>query len=153
MRCSSCFQLLCQLILIDATKIIRPANGKVNLPLPICLDNTLRLQFAPPSSPSDISDTGEMDDITIETDPKLLPLPPHAFTAASEQIMASRRGVDRRDSWEDGETSESDGEVLGMGMGDEEDGCWFEGRFKGYVLLLQPVRSVLAEEGEPHWCG
>lgn len=116
------------------------------LSIPKCLDNVIRFQIA--SSPSAmIPDPGE---VSITTEPKMLPLPASSFLPlSSKNLQASNvrpkpervESIGVEEDWEDGEdlgpdgaeSEESEDEPYDESSedGDETGGMWLEGRFQG----------------------
>jgi len=97
------------------------------MPLPKCLDNVIRFHILSPLF-STSSSTGE---VSIFTEPSMLPLTPSAFSKQSKrrkrELCSHGRGlnraaiVDAEEGWEDGEDIElDDGESEGSEDGEDE---------------------------------
>ncbi|WWC90409.1 uncharacterized protein L201_005344 [Kwoniella dendrophila CBS 6074] len=99
--------------------------SKVLLPIPKCLDNTIRFQILSPANPSSSSSTSSLSslnqEINILTDPKMLPLPPNAFASPTkkDRSFSSRQRAKGHGKGKGkikatvGEEGWEDGEVLG----------------------------------------
>ncbi|KAK4685147.1 hypothetical protein P7C73_g5016, partial [Tremellales sp. Uapishka_1] len=115
---------------------------KVVLPLPKCLDNVIRFQILPPSASS-----STMGEVSILTEPKMLPLPPSAFASPQKAKASVKRVrqsvvVGREEGWEDGEDfhpddreESSESEVEESSDESEGGGSWLEGRFQSTETL------------------
>ncbi|WVF67645.1 hypothetical protein IAT40_002404 [Kwoniella sp. CBS 6097] len=122
--------------------------SKVLLPLPKCLDNVIRFQITSPTNA-----TGE---VSILTEPKMLPLPSSAFsrpspspqkpptsTANTYNAKGKNRAILGEEGWEDGEDLgpedlQSDEESEPEQSADDSDeggGSWLEGRFQSTDVL------------------
>ncbi|OCF38740.1 hypothetical protein I317_07469 [Kwoniella heveanensis CBS 569] len=138
--------LVCMEFQVDLESGVEEAISKVLLPLPKCLDNVIRFQIISPSN-----STGE---VSILTDPKMLPLPSSAFSrplpqkeTPSASPAHNAKGKDRaiigEEGWEDGEDLgpedlHSDEESEPDPREDDSDecgGCWLEGRFQSTDML------------------
>ncbi|WVQ95220.1 hypothetical protein IAU59_002315 [Kwoniella sp. CBS 9459] len=112
---------------------IEEGISKVLLPLPKCLDNVIRFQIASPGN-----STGE---VSILTEPKMLPLPSSAFSrpspqprsAASPSHAQNAKGKNRailgEEGWEDGE------DLGPEDLQSDEESSWLEGRFQSTDVL------------------
>ncbi|OXB35752.1 hypothetical protein LQV05_005795 [Cryptococcus neoformans] len=103
---------------------------KVLLPLPRCLDNVIRLQILSPS----IS-TSSMNQVSVLTEPKMLPLPASAFDTdpspyGRDLINGNGKGVMREEGWEDGEDLEDEDYENA-----DQESSWLEGRFQSTDIL------------------
>ncbi|WVW85305.1 hypothetical protein I302_107343 [Kwoniella bestiolae CBS 10118] len=148
--------LICMDFEISLEKGMEEGISKVLLPIPKCLDNTIRFQILSPATPS--SSTSSINqEVNILTDPKMLPLPVNAFPSPISKPRS--RTLNRRtkgkgkikatvgeEGWEDGEIlgpddvpseSDEDTEISEDEQTDNEDGggSWLEGRFPSTDIL------------------
>ena len=103
---------------------------KVLLPIPRCLDNVIRFQILSPST-----STSSMNQVSVLTEPKMLPLPASAFDSdpspyGHDLINGNGKGVMREEGWEDGEDLEDEDYE-----NDDQGSSWLEGRFQRYATL------------------
>ena len=118
--------------------------------LPKCLDNVIRFQIlSPPAGPS----TGPSGEVSILTEPRILPVPASSFAGpSSPRRLSSRkpRAVGAEEGWEDGEDLGPDGEDSedeeGGTEDSEEEGSWLEGRFQRLARAMSRVRGAKADE-------
>lgn len=94
-------------------------SAQASLPVPKCLDNVVRFHIVPEDEAN--------SDVSIATEPKVLPLPPSHFSQPRRDPAPSTPS--RRPRIEDGW---ADGEVPGADetSDEEEEGSWLEGRFQ-----------------------
>lgn len=88
------------------------------VPTPKCLDNVIRYLIVPKDE--------FLAEVSIATEPKILPLPRSAFRTPLGNGQSTPRKHPFEEGWEDGE-------VHGVGSEDEDDsdeGSWLEGRFQ-----------------------
>lgn len=103
---------------------------KVLLPIPRCLDNVIRFQILSPST-----STSSMNQVSVLTEPKMLPLPASAFDSdpspyGHDLINGNGKGVMREEGWEDGEDLEDEDYE-----NDDQGSSWLEGRFQSTDIL------------------
>lgn len=118
--------------------------------LPKCLDNVIRLQILSPlAGPS----TGPSGEVSILTEPRILPVPASSFAGPSKPRSLSSsqpRAVGAEEGWEDGEDLGPDGkdseDEEGGTEDSEEEGSWLEGRFQRLVRAISRVRGAKADE-------
>ncbi|WWC63615.1 uncharacterized protein I303_106220 [Kwoniella dejecticola CBS 10117] len=154
--------LICMEFEVPLESGMEEGISKVLLPVPKCLDNTIRFQILSPNIPSSSSSSVSClnQEVNILTDPKMLPLPSNAFGSdpsprngkgTSRGHGKSRKGQSKmkstvgEDGWEDGEVlgaddvpsgSSDDGtEMSDEGSVDSEEGSWLEGRFPSTEIL------------------
>ncbi|OCF75701.1 hypothetical protein I204_02993 [Kwoniella mangroviensis CBS 8886] len=147
--------LICMDFEIALEKGVEEDISKVLLPIPRCLDNTIRFQILSHTNASSSSLTNQ--EVDIFTDPKMLPLPTNAFPSPVSQSKARVTGRKVKgkgkikatvgeEGWEDGEVlgpddvpteSDEDTEVSDVDDDDSEEdgGSWLEGRFPSTEIL------------------
>ncbi|ORY32163.1 hypothetical protein BCR39DRAFT_524423 [Naematelia encephala] len=124
--------------------------SRVSIPLPKCLDNVIRFQIVAPESQGEVS---------ILTEPKLLPLPASAFSipAWPAGIVDSQRVVGKEDGWEDGEDLvPGEFEVEDEQDSSADEASWLEGRFQSTDALhlewsFASTSSVAKLRVDPHY--
>ncbi|WVQ68559.1 uncharacterized protein L199_006768 [Kwoniella botswanensis] len=147
--------LICMDFEVALERGVEEDISKVLLPIPRCLDNTIRFQILSPTNASSSSLTHQ--EVDIFTDPKMLPLPTNTFPSPVSQSKARVTGRKVKgkgkikatvgeEGWEDGEVlgpddvpteSDEDTEVSDDDDDDSEEdgGSWLEGRFPSTEIL------------------
>ena len=133
-------------------------HSQVLLPLAKCLDNVIRFQILSPRDSSSTA-TGE---VSILTEPKMLPLPSTAFLQQHDQGCSSHSTRRRKsqagfvgaeEGWEDGEdlgpddreSEQSENEIHQSDSTDSRDEggeSWLEGRFQRSVQQVKPSNLI-----------
>nr|XP_019011758.1 uncharacterized protein I206_03864 [Kwoniella pini CBS 10737]OCF50539.1 hypothetical protein I206_03864 [Kwoniella pini CBS 10737] len=143
--------LICMEFEVPLENGVEEGISKVLLPIPKCLDNTIRFQILSPNIPTSSSSSSSLSslnqEVNILTDPKMLPLPANAFKSSTSSHRANRHTVrsskeDKgkgkikstvgEDGWEDGE---EDTDISDDEGDDSGGGSWLEGRFPSTEVL------------------